>query len=100
MQIDSPAPSTRPWGDPLALLLAFAVPKLLYWPSRAWLAFAAVMGWLNTRLILALLFYLILTPLGLLLRLLGKLDYKPRSAGVSFWRHAPPISDDNMKDPF
>uniref|UniRef100_A0A486XU46 SxtJ n=1 Tax=Rheinheimera sp. BAL341 TaxID=1708203 RepID=A0A486XU46_9GAMM len=90
-----------PWYLAGALLiLALASPRLLYWPSRLWLILAAAIGWLNTRLILALVFYLLVTPLGIVLRILGKLDYKVTSSGHSFWRDAGPERDNDMKDPF
>ena len=82
-------------------VLAVMLPRLLYWPARLWLSFAHVMGWINNRLILAVLFFIIITPLGLVLRLLGKLDYKPRRGKAeSYWQHSAEISADNMKDPF
>jgi hypothetical protein len=39
---------------------------------RGWLAFGHVMGWINTRIILGIMFYLLFLPVGLLMRLLGK----------------------------
>ena len=39
---------------------------------RVWLKFGQVAGWINTRIILGLVFYLVFLPVGLLLRLLGK----------------------------
>ena len=81
--------------------LAIIRPQLLYWPARLWFAFAAVMGWINTRLVLALVFFILMTPLGLLLRLLGKLDYQAKAIGAdSYWRSSDDISAENMKDPF
>lgn len=37
-----------------------------------WMLFAFVLGWFNTRLLLGLFFYLVLSPIGLGLRLAGK----------------------------
>jgi len=37
-----------------------------------WMTFAFALGWVNTRLILGIVFYLIFTPAGLVMRLLGK----------------------------
>ena len=34
--------------------------------------FAAILGWIMTRVILSLVFYLIMTPIGLITRLLGE----------------------------
>jgi hypothetical protein len=46
-----------------------------------------VLGWFMTRLILAFLFYLIFTPIGLLIKLTGKklLDTKFPGNGESYW---------------
>jgi hypothetical protein len=49
--------------------------------------FAFLLGWLNTRLLLGVFFYLILTPIGLLLRLTGRdlLDRKIDPAARTYW---------------
>lgn len=39
---------------------------------RGWLAFGHVLGWINTRIILGIMFYLMFLPVGLFMRLLGK----------------------------
>ena len=55
-----------------ALLSAALLPAALrpaYWLL---MKIAHALGWFNTRLILILLFYLVFTPIGLLLRLFGK----------------------------
>lgn len=53
----------------------------------AWMLFAYVLGWINTRVILGLFFYLVMTPLGLLLRLTGKdlLDEKIDRTVGTYW---------------
>jgi hypothetical protein len=56
----------------LLLLGGLLAPMALKWPYRGWMKFAAGAAWFNTRLILALVFYLVITPVGLLLRLFGK----------------------------
>ncbi len=58
--------------------------KLIY---LGWMKFAFVLGWINTRLILGLMFYLILTPIGLLMRMLGKKPIKVFPANVKNYRH-------------
>ena len=46
-----------------------------------------VLGWVMTRVILGLLFYLVFTPIGLIVRLTGKalLKTKFRSGEASYW---------------
>ena len=52
-----------------------------------WMIFAVILGWFMTRVILSLLFYLIITPIGLFLRILGKdlLDLKEQKNKKSYW---------------
>ncbi len=59
----------RPWW-PLAVagvLLAFALllPRALAPVERVWLRIGHALGWLNTRIILTILFYALVLPLGL-----------------------------------
>jgi hypothetical protein len=53
----------------------------------AWMAFARVLAWVNTRLLLGVFFYLVLTPLGLVMRLFGKdfLDERIDRSSKSYW---------------
>lgn len=52
-------------------LFAFAVllPKPLQLIYTPWMKLGAVLGWINTRIILGFIFFLIITPIGLILRL-------------------------------
>ncbi len=77
----------------ILLLLAIALfrTRWLRPLHLAWMAFAFALGGLVSRLLLTLLFYLILTPLGLMLRLFGK-DFMQRKAqkkGAGFWIRRP-----------
>ena len=70
--LDRPLPAW-PWflGGGLALA-GLARPNLLGPVYRGWMALGAALGWINTRLLLGLVFYGLVLPIGLLLRLLGK----------------------------
>ena len=52
-----------------------------------WMTFAVVLGWFMTRFILSLLFYVIITPIGVVLRIFGKdfLEIKKQSVQGSYW---------------
>ncbi len=76
-------------GGPLLLLAAF-FPALLVRPHRAWLAFARVLGRVNSAIFLFLTFFLVLTPLGLVLRLFGRDELRRRGpAPSSMWSPYP-----------
>ena len=54
------------------LLLGTVAPMLLTPLQRAWMSFAVVMGFVMSRVILSVIFFLVLTPIGVLGRLFGK----------------------------
>ena len=55
-------------------LLAPAVvfPKSLFWIHKGWMTVGHVLGWVNTRIILGVVFYAVVTPVGIVRRWLGK----------------------------
>ena len=56
----------------LLLLLAILLPRSLRPAYRVWMALGHVLGWVNTRIILSVMFYILFMPVGLVMRLLGK----------------------------
>lgn len=67
---------------------AFSAPLLLKPIYILWMRGAFILGWLNTRLILIAVFYLILTPIGLVLKLCGKdlLEEEINNSKKSYWK--------------
>ena len=64
------------------------VPAVLMPLHKVWMTFAVIMGWFMTRVMLGVLFFVVLTPIALLLRLLGKdlLNTKfDKAASQSYW---------------
>jgi hypothetical protein len=78
-----------------ALLSAILFPPAIRPVRWALLKIGHALGWFNTRLILILLFYLVFTPIGLVLRLLGKdlLNRKFDPEAPTYWISKP-------KEPF
>jgi hypothetical protein len=56
----------------LLIVPALIYPAVLKGPHRAWMTAGRLLGWINSRIILSIFFYVILTPIGVFLRLLGK----------------------------
>jgi hypothetical protein len=54
------------------LLPALIFPKSLLWVHKGWMAVGHVMGWINTRIILGAVFYVIVTPIGIFRSWMGK----------------------------
>jgi hypothetical protein len=70
------------------LLSGHVAPSLLRPLYLGWMRFAYVLGWINTRVLLGIFFYLVLTPVGLVLRMMGKdlLDSKVDRQAVTYWK--------------
>jgi hypothetical protein len=64
----------------LLVFLSFAAPGALVVPRSHWMKIARILGRVNTAVLLFLVFYLVLTPLGLVLRLLGRDELRRRRA--------------------
>jgi hypothetical protein len=52
-------------------IFAFTMPNILKPIYVIWMRLAFILSWINTRIILFIVFYLIISPLGLLMRLFG-----------------------------
>ncbi len=57
---------------------ALLIPNSLKWVYKPWMLFAGGLGWINTRIILAIVFFVLMMPIGLLMRLLGKNPMHPK----------------------
>ena len=83
------------WTLAALLIVPGAIAPTLLGPvQRAWMAFATVLGHVNTRIILTVLFYLVLTPVGLIMRLFrDPLDRSLRDRSTSQWikRESQPV---------
>lgn len=69
-------------------ITGFFAPALLKPVYIFWMSLAFVLGWLNSRLILFIMFYLIFAPVGLLMRLfaIDPLDKKIQKEKTSYWK--------------
>ena len=62
-----------PWIVAAVLWLpALLMPYTLQPVYKAWMKIGHAIGWVNTRIILGVLFYVLVLPMGLLMRLFGK----------------------------
>ncbi len=68
-----------------------------------WQALGDVLGWINTRIILTVLFYVVVTPAGLLMRLFrDPLDRDIYETRPSYWnrRNSPPFDPGDYQRQF
>lgn len=94
--------SAWPWfaGGGLFFLITGLVGHPVLKPVYiGWMTFAAVLGWLNTRLILGSVFYIIFTPVGLVCRALRKdlLGIRPEKSAPTYWVKRVPAAFDRRR---
>lgn len=87
-----------------ALVLTGATfPALLVPVFRVWMFIGHVLGWVNSRIILGILFFLIITPMAIAMRLIGRdpLARRLNNTASSYWeiRHGE-FSAEGLKNQF
>lgn len=60
------------WTSFGLLTTALIIPKLFYPLAKVWFGLALLLGWFSSRILLSLLFFLLVMPIGLIRRLMGK----------------------------
>jgi hypothetical protein len=72
-----------------ATLVLFGVlfPRALVYPNKAWMLLAEGLSYVSTRVILAFVFFIVLTPIGLIKRAMGWDPLHRRSSSRdTYWR--------------
>jgi hypothetical protein len=65
----------RVWALVLAgplVLAAVVLPWSLRYPYRGWMFLGHCLGWVNSRILMTLMFYLVFTPAALVMRAIGR----------------------------
>jgi len=77
--------------------LGLVLPLLLKPVYVLWMIFAVIIGWIMTRVILCIVFYIIITPISLITRLLGEDFLNLRKAEVdSYWNYRDSLEELNQ----
>ena len=77
------------------VLSGIVAPRVLIVPRKAWMKLAEALAYVSSRVILALVFFLVLTPIGLVKRAMGWDPlYRRAAPRDSFWHPYPPRQRD------
>ena len=57
------------WVGVPSFILGLVAPRLLNYPYKGWMAIGHLLGWINSRIILALVFLFVLQPIAIIMRL-------------------------------
>ncbi len=95
--------SFRTWtlfiGIP-SIILAFTKPILLLYPYRAWMKLGHILGWVNSRVILGLVFAIVLQPIALIMRILGHDPLRTKKVAQKSYREIKTNNKVNLKKIF
>ena len=72
----------------LLVLFGLVLPRVLYYPNRAWMLLDEALSYVTTRVILGVVFFLIITPIGVVKRQLGwdPLNRRKQRGSGSYWK--------------
>jgi len=82
--------------------VALICPRLLAPLYKLWMKFGHVLGWINARIILGVVFFVMVTPIGLVMRLSGKDLLRMRSPkSASYWiQRGKPLDPQSLRNQF
>ncbi len=78
------------------LVLGLAAPRTLRGMHRVWMGLAFVLGWFVSRIILSVIFFGIITPIGVVMKIAGKdvLSEKIDRNAATYWITRDPAAED------
>ena len=74
------------WIGIPGLILGLVAPRLLHYPYKVWMALGHALGWVNSHIILGLVFIVVLQPIAYVMRLTGYDPLKRRRKGEITYR--------------
>ena len=74
------------WIGLPGLLIGLTAPRLLHYPYKGWIALGYALGWINSQIILGLVFILVLQPIAYIMRLTGYDPLRRRRKGEITYR--------------
>ena len=80
------------WVGVPSLILVILKPSFLFYPYKAWMKLGHALGWINSRIILGLIFLIVVQPIAFIMKLFGYdplrkkkihgLSYREKKEGV------------------
>ena len=88
------------WIGIPSLILAILRPGMLLYPYRSWMKLGLILGWLNSRIVLMLVFLIVLQPIALIMRLLGHDPLRIKKSSEKSYREVKNNQKINLKKIF
>ena len=59
------------WISVPSLIIVILRPGLLFYPYKVWMSLGLALGWINSRVILGLVYFIVLLPIALIMKIFG-----------------------------
>jgi hypothetical protein len=56
----------------VSIVTALLWPRFLKYPHKAWMIFGALLGWVMTHVVLSLVFFVVIIPIGFIMKMFGR----------------------------
>ena len=83
------------WIASPALIIGLLKPGLLFYPYKGWMALGLALGWINSRMILGLVYLIVLQPIALIMKIFGYDPLRKRKRNEISYREN---KEDNVID--
>ena len=83
-----------------SLILGILQPGLLFYPYKGWMALGLALGWMNSRIILGLIFFLVLQPIALIMKFAGYDPLQKKKRNEISYRENKSNHKVNLRKPF
>ena len=74
------------WVGIPGLILGLVAPRLLHHPYKCWMSLGHALGWINSRIILGIVFIFVLQPIAYVMRLTGYDPLRKKRKGKKTYR--------------
>ena len=82
------------------LIIGILKPRLLFYPYKGWMALGLALGWINSRIILGLVFFFVLQPIAFLMKFVGYDPLKTKKGNEMSFREKKSNYQVNLKKLF
>ncbi len=74
------------WVGITSITVSIIKPKLLTQPYKAWMLLGHMLGWINSRIILGIIFFLVVQPISLIMKVFGYDPLRKKNLGLKTYR--------------
>lgn len=88
------------WISLPTLIFAIVKPLILFYPYKAWMKIGNILGWLNSHLILGLVFVGVLIPISMVMKIIGHDPLRFKKSSQKSYRESKVKYEVNLKKIF